>query len=193
MSETIDHAKEAMEHAHEAHAQHGDTGARRVAVLIAILAALLALAEMQEKSSQNAYLTHHISLSDDWNFYQAKRARQAMLQSEADLLESLPNAADPKVAGRAADARARAAVLGDDPKGGEGLKQLLERAQQQTEQRNEAFHRYHQFELVVGALQIAIVLASVSVVTRMRAFAFVAGALGGVATVFGGLVAGGAL
>jgi len=54
----------------------------------------------------------------------------------------------------------------DDPQGGDGMKQLGERAKGQEAERDAAFHRYHEFELVVGALQIAIVLASVSVVTR---------------------------
>ena len=38
---------------------------------------------------------------------------------------------------------------------------------------------------MVGALQIAIVLASVSVVTRVRALAFGAAAIGGLAALFG--------
>ena len=58
---------------------HSDTSARRIAVLIAVLAAALALAEMGEKGAQNAYLTHHIAVSDDWAFYQAKNVRATLL------------------------------------------------------------------------------------------------------------------
>ena len=47
----------------------------------------------------------------------------------------------------------------------------------------------HEFELVVGALQIAIVLASVAVVTRMVALAVGAGIIGIVAAGFGLLIA----
>ncbi|MBU6499228.1 MAG: DUF4337 family protein, partial [Rhodospirillales bacterium] len=55
--------------------------------------------------------------------------------------------------------------------------------------RDHQFHRYHLFEIVVGALQIAIVLASVSVVTRVNLLAVGAGLLGGGAGLFGLAVA----
>ncbi len=193
MSETIEHAKEGLEEAHHA-AQHGrDSAAPKIAVVIAVLAAALALAEMGEKSSQNAYLTHHIGVSDDWNFFQAKNARATVRNAEANLLESLPNAADPAIAKKIAAARETEARLRDDPKGGDGMKQLVENAQHQTEQRDHAFHRYHQFEFVVGALQIAIVLTSVSVVTRVRWLAWTGGCVGLLASSYGLAVALGAV
>jgi hypothetical protein len=166
MSETIEHAKEGIEEAHH----HGDSRARRTAVLIAVLAAALALADMGEKGAQNQYLTHHIALSDDWGFFQAKNMRATVRAAEATVLESLPS----------------------DPAKGDGMKQLAERAEAQAEMRDHAFHRYHQYEIVVGGLQIAIVLASVSVVTRVVALAYAGGLLGAVAGAYGLLVAGGA-
>ena len=189
MSDTIEHAKEGLEHAHHASEHGSDSSAPKIAIVIAALAAALAMAEMGEKSSQNAYLTHHIGVSDDWNFYQAKNARATVRNAEANLLESLPNAADPAIARKVAAARETEARLRDDPKSGDGLKQLAERAAQQTEERDHAFHRYHQFEFVVGALQIAIVLTSVSVVTRVRWLAWTGGVLGLIASGFGLAVA----
>ncbi len=186
MSETIEHAKEGIEEAHH----HGDSRARRIAVLIAVLAAGLALADMNEKSAQNQYLTHHIALSDDWGFFQAKNVRATVRAAEATVLESLPP--DPAIAGRVKAARDEEARLRDDPAKGDGMKQLTERAQIQTEMRDHAFHRYHQYEIVVGGLQIAIVLASVSVVTRMVALAYAGGVLGALAGIYGLLIGGGA-
>ena len=75
MSESIEQAREGLEHAHHASGLHTDTTARRIAMLIAVLAAALALAEMGEKGAQNAYLTHHIAASDDYAFFQAKNVR----------------------------------------------------------------------------------------------------------------------
>jgi hypothetical protein len=188
MSETIEHAREGLEHAD--HAAHTDPSAARIAVLIAALAAALALAEMGEKGAQNEYLTHHITVSDTWNFFQAKNDRATVLGAEADMLESLPNADQPEVAERAKTARTEQARLRDDPAKGNGSKQLAALAAEQTELRDHAFHTYHRFERVVGALQIAIVLASVSIVTRVRWLAWTAGAVGGIAAVYGLLVAG---
>ena len=190
MSDTVELANQGIEHAHhevEHAAPHNDRRARRIAVLIAALAAALAISEMGEKSAQNDYLTRHIALSDDWNFYQAKHSRAVMLGATADVLASLPPSAATDQ--RIASLRAAAARYENDPKGGEGAKQLLAKAQVQTEARDHAFHRYHQFEWVVGALQIAIVLASVAVVTRVIALAVGAALLGGLGVVAGVLIA----
>jgi uncharacterized protein DUF4337 len=187
MSETIEPAQEGLHHAHHASA-HSDSLARRIAVVIAALAAALALAEMGEKGAQNSYLTHHIAVSDDWAFYQAKSARATTWAAEAGMLANLPNAADPGPQAEIKRAKENEARLRDEPQG-DGMKQLAERAQAGQAQRDEAFHRYHEFELVVGALQIAIVLASVAVVTRIVALAVGAGIIGIVAAGFGLLIA----
>ena len=184
MSESIDTAKEAIEVAQEAEEKQRDGSARNVAVLIAALAAALALAEMGEKGAQNDYLTHHIQASDDWNFYQAKNIRSNVYSVEADILESQPTASDPAVRKRIDAALAQAKRLDDDEKT-LGRKQLMEKARESEELRDHAFHRFHLFELVVGALEISIVLASVSVVTRVRLLALGAVVLGGGASLFG--------
>ena len=184
MSETIEDAREGLHHAHHASEHHSDKMARRIAVLIAVLAAALALAEMGEKGAQNSYLTHHIALSDDWAFFQAKNARATTWSVEAGILANLPNAADPGPQAEINRAKENEARLRDEPQG-DGMKQLAEKAKVQTEARDEAFHRYHELELVVGALQIAIVLASVAVVTRFLALAIGAGIIGAVAAGFG--------
>jgi hypothetical protein len=192
MSNTIEQAQQGLEHAHEAASEHNDRGAQRVAILISALAAALALAEMSEKASQNEYLTHHIAASDTWAFYQAKNIRAETQRATADILDSLPNAADPGVRQRAEASRAEAARLDDDEKT-TGRKQLKEKAQEIERQRNEAFEHYHHFERVVGALQISIVLASVSIVTRTRPLAWIAGVIGGAAALYGVGVAYGGL
>ncbi len=180
MSETLERAREAMDEANE-------NDARKIAILISILAAGLALAEMQEKGAQNAYLTRHIEVSDDYAYYQAKGTRAVVEDTTATVLESLPTAADPEIAKRIATARAEASRLRDEP-GKNGAKQLLAQAEGHKAEREAQFHRYELFEMVVGALQIAIVLASVSVVTRIRTLAFVAGGIGLAAIVAGVLV-----
>jgi hypothetical protein len=181
MSDSIDRAKEAIGEAGE---REHDGGARVVAVLIAALAATLALSEMGEKAAQNEYLTHHIQASDDWNFYQAKTIRSNVYSVEAETLESLPNAADPEVRKRIDAAKAQAKRLDDDEKT-LGRKQLMEKAHASEEMREAAFERFHLFEAVVGGLEIAIVLASVSVVTRVPQLAIGAAVLGVVAALFG--------
>jgi Domain of unknown function (DUF4337) len=189
MEEAMDRAQESI---HESHG-HSQPKAIGTGILVAIMAAVLAITEMAEKSSQNAYLTHHITVSDQWAFYQAKNLRATMRDSEASLLEAQPNAADPAVAEKIKAARDYAARMRDDPKGGEGMKQVAERARREEELREAAFHRYHVYEAVVGALEIAIVLASASIVTRVRSLVFAAGGIGILAGLAGLAVAAGFL
>ena len=191
MTEALEHAKEAIEHAHH-EAVHGaqppDHFSRNVAVLVGILAATLAIAELGEKSAQNAYLTHHISASDDWNFYQAKNIRSNLYSIQADLLDSLPNNTDPAIRKKIEAARGEAKRLDDDEKS-KGRKQLATKARESELAREKAYHRYHLFEIMVGALQISIVLSSVSIVAKVKPLAVVSGGLGILAAI-GGLLVG---
>ena len=181
MSESMEHAHETM---HAGHHPPADPWARGAAVLVSFLAATMALAEIGAKSSQNAYLTNHIAVSDDWALYQAKNLRQTVRGSEVSILENLPNAGDPAIQARIKEAKEYQARMRDEP-GRDGMKQMAEQAKHREHDRDHAFHLYHKYEYTVGALQIAIVLASVSVVTRMRPLTIGAGVIGIVAGVFG--------
>ncbi|HET6605391.1 MAG TPA: DUF4337 family protein [Rhodopila sp.] len=181
-------AEEAHETIHE-HGGHADPYAKRVAVLVSALAAALALTEIGAKSTQNEYLKDHIAVSDDYAFYQARSVRALVKESEATLLASLPNADDPKIQAEIKADRDYAARMHDDAKGGDGMKQLLERAKQLEEARDETLHHYHIYEFAGGAVEIAIVLASVGVVTGMVPLALAAGMIGGIASVVAAVVA----
>ena len=193
MGESIEHAREAMERAHEAHTEHGDTAARWVAVLVALFATALALADVGEKASQTAFLMNHISVSDDYAYYQAKNQRVTTLETMVAVLESLPDAAGPAVQGRIAEARKTQAALKDDAESGKGMKQLLAQAARHASDAEHSLHREHGFAGVAGALQISILLASVSIVTRARALTWGAGVLGGLAILAGLLTVAGAV
>jgi uncharacterized protein (UPF0128 family) len=182
MSDFIDHANETI---HEAH-HHGGHQNRNIAIMTAILAAMLAIADMGEKGSENAYLTCHISLSDVYNYYQAKGTRVAVAESEIDILQALPSNIALQTKIKALDNTAQ--LLRDNPKANNGMKQLLEQAKNLTIQRQHSFHRYHEFETVVGAIQIAIVLASVSIVTKMLPLSYLSGVLGIGAALYGSLI-----
>jgi len=181
-------AEEAHETIHE-HGGHGDPFAKRVAVLVSALAAALALTEIGAKSTQNEYLKDHIAVSDDYAYYQARNLRALLKETEATVLSHVPSADDPKVQVTIKADKDYADRMRDDPKSGEGMKQLLERAKQREELRDESFHHYHIYEFAGGALEIAIVLASVAVVTTMAPLAYAAFAIGGVASLVAGCVA----
>jgi Domain of unknown function (DUF4337) len=181
MSEQFEQAQEHLEHA--AHEHGGSTSHTRAAIIIGIMAAVLAITEFVAKDAQTDYLTNHIAASDTWAQYQAKSVRRTILIAQADLLESMPATSDPAVKKRIADARANAERMRSEP-GADGMEQLAEKAQEQEHDRDHAMNRYHMLEIASGGLQIAIVLASISVVINLPAFMLVSVLVGGASAIY---------
>jgi Domain of unknown function (DUF4337) len=181
MSDEFEHAQEHLEHA--AHEHGGSTSRTRAAIIIGIMAAVLAIAEFAAKDAQTDYLTNHIAASDTWAQYQAKSVRRTILTAQADLLESMPVSSDPAVKKRIADARSNADRMRSEP-GADGMEQLAEKAHDQEHERDHAMHRNHMLEIASGGLQIAIVLASISVVINLPAFMLVSVLVGGASAIY---------
>src|ERR1700749_452849 len=175
MSEQFEQAQEHLEHA--AHEHGGSTSHTRAAIIIGSMAAVLAITEFVAKDAATNYLTNHIAASDTWAQYQAKSVRRTILTSQADILESMPTAADPRIQKRIADARANAERMRSEP-GADGMEQLTEKAHDEEHERDHEMHRNHVLEIASGGLQIAIVMASISVVINLPAFMIVSVILG---------------
>jgi hypothetical protein len=175
-----------------AHVPH-EHGNRNVAVLIAVIAALLALSEMAGKGAQTHALSYQLEASNLWNFYQAKTIRQTTLRAAVGQLEAAepPRTPEAQAARTRNDERWNKDIerYESEPDTGEGRKELLARAQATEAKRDKALQEYHLFEYSSAIFQIAIVLASASIVTSMMVLAWIAG----VGAVVGGAIAGLAL
>lgn len=186
-----DQVQETLErHEHLSHNPEDGNG-RRAALVIGVLAAVLAVSEMAERSSQNAYLAHHIAASNEFAFYQARQTRALVLSQSAATMAVLPQT--PETQKAITDAVAEAHRLTDDSERGNGTKHIQARADVENHARDAALHHYEWYEIVTSALQIAIVLASVSVVTRLRPMTWLGGGIGIAAAVLAALVAAGAV
>jgi hypothetical protein len=186
MSDEFDQAHERLEQVTEGHESRGHT--RRAAVIIAVMAACLALTEFAEKDAQTSFLSSHIAASDIWAQYQAKSVRRTVLSSEAELLESLPGSSNAAIQQRIAASLARANHMRSEP-GDDGMEQLAQRAHAEEHLRDHEMHRKNMLEVASGGLQIAIVLASISVVIDLPLF-MIASVLLGIASALCGLVGG---
>ncbi len=180
-------ASEALERHHHLEHNPDDTNARRSAILIGVLAAVLAVSEMAGRSSQNAYLANYIGASDAYAFYQARQTRALVLTQSAVTLGLLPPT--PETEKAVASAKLEASRLVEDSDRGNGGKQVLARAAAQAEVREAALHRYEWYEIVTSVLQISIVLASVSVVTRIAPVSWIGAGMGVLAAGLAVLVA----
>ena len=171
-----------MAHGHGA-AEHG--GNKEIALLIAVLALVLAFSETLGKSAATAALAYNIEASNLWAFFQAKTIRQTVVRTAAEQVES----GNPGEAGRkqAAKWKETAQRYQSEPDTGEGREQLASRAKEAEKKRDRAMAAYHHYELASAALQIAIVLASASIITAMAILAWIAGALGVLGVAFCGI------
>jgi hypothetical protein len=171
-----------MAHGH-AHAEHG--GNKGVALLIAVLALVLAFAETLGKGAQTSALAYNIEASNLWAFFQAKTVRQTVLRTAAEQID----AGNPGETGnrQAAKWRETAQRYQSEPETGEGREQLAARAKDAEKKRDHAMAAYHHYELASAAVQIAIVLASASIITAMPLLAWIGAALGVLGALFCGI------
>ena len=161
-----------------AHGHGGDHGGNKgIALLISLLALVLAFSETLGKSAQTAALGYNIEASNLWAFFQAKTIRQTTLRTAAEQMDA--SGASSEAAKKQIQTwRDTAKRYQDEPDTGEGRKQLAERAKAAEKKRDHSLAAYHHFELSSAAVQIAIVLASASIITAMAWLAWVAGGLG---------------
>ena len=180
---------------------HIDSGNKRVALLIAVLALCLALAETLAKGAQTDALSYNVEASNLWAFFQAKTIRQTMLRglSETVQLDQAKASPDTEAVGkRLAEWRQTIDRWESEPKAGpkgeelgEGRKELSSRAVEFQKRRDLAMAKYHHYEVGSAAFQIAIVLASATVITGAAILTWLAGGLGliGIGFTIIGLVA----
>lgn len=173
-------AHESMEHAE--HAEHASGSNRKIALLIAVIALCLAFSETLGKGAQTESISRNVEAANLWAFFQAKSIRRTVVQSAAENAK-LTIALTGDEAAKAALAKQvdawqkTAARYRSEPETGEGQDQLAERAKHAEHQRDLAMAKYHHFELASAAFQIAIVLASATIITGMFALAWASGLL----------------
>jgi hypothetical protein len=185
-------AHEEIEHAE--HAEHAAHSNKRIALVISVLALCLAFSETLGKSAQTEGIGYNVEASNLWAFYQAKTIRQTSLVVGADTLAVTVKAVtDPSVRDAMTKQieawRATAARYESEPKptGGEGRRELSQRATKAQEERDVALAKYHHYEIASAAFQIGIVLASAAVITGIVALAFGSAGLGVVGLIIMGL------
>ncbi len=152
-----------------------DSFRKRISVFIGFLALLLTINGVAGSAAMKETINTNIKASDNYAFYQAKNLRQTVYLLSAKELELIgsslsgaPEKAQQDIAATVAQYRELAERYESDPKGGEGKKELLSRAKGFEEERDEAQKRDVNFEYGEGLLQIAIVIASTSMIGTSR-------------------------
>jgi len=167
-------ASELIEEAGEAHHQKN-----RSALTISIFAMVLAITSLGGSNAGKEITQENILAANSYAFYQAKSIRQTALKIAAADME-LQMLREPGM-----NAPAKEAMLKkiddykktveryeSEPEKGEGKKELLERAKEHELARDHAIRQDPWFDYAEGALQIAIVLLSVSIIGSLPALYF---------------------
>jgi hypothetical protein len=166
-----------------------------IGVYIGILAVILAICGMGGGNATKDGTLRNIEASNTWGFFQAKNIRRNEIRLEIDqltlMLEAEPNMpADAKkhFEAKIAEYKATEAKLTTDPEKKEGLDELWAKAKDLENQRDEALKRDPYFDYGQALLQIAIVLASVAIISGGSAIligSLILGGLGILATIGG--------
>ncbi len=167
----MEEAEVPLEHLHEHvhhHAEHGGVAwISWVALSTAILAVLAAIAGLLSGKNVNEAMMRQIEASNQWNYYQAKSIKAAVLDTKIAL------AATPDENDRAKIARYE-----------EEQSEIRKEAEHHTAEAKTNFHRHEVYARGVTMFQIAIAVAAISALTKKRRFWFVSLIFGVVGCVF---------
>jgi hypothetical protein len=174
---------------------HGSKQQNRSALTISILAMVLAIASLGGSNAMKEATQENILAANAYAFYQAKNIRQTEYKLAATDLE-LQMAREPNMNANAkalyekklADYKKTIERYESEPDTNEGKKELMARAKAHEAIRDHAMQQDPWFDYAEGALQIAIVLLSVSIVASIPALYWAGtllGALGFISTING--------
>ena len=156
-----------------------------LAMLIALLALLLAFSELGGSNADNEAIESNVEASNMWAFFQAKTIRRTSTQIAADDMKiRLAATTDPQLKAamekQIAAWQTAIANYDSDPKANDGRKELMVRARAAEENRKLQKAKGDIYDISSALFQIAIVLASATIITSMMMLAWLAIGLGGV-------------
>ena len=168
---------------HHAHAQ-GDRFASKVAVMTAIMATVGAMMSYQAGSTEseaamdkNNAAIQKTEAANEWNYYQAKSSRQNL----SELASHLPGLDS---AHYVAEVRRYAEQKEEARKKAEAFEQ---RAREWDEKSEQVLHQHHRWAQAMTAIQIAISLAAITLLTRKEWLKRVSFGAAGVGVMLGSL------
>ena len=153
----MEEAEVPLEHLHEQvhdSAEHsGETWISWVALSTAILAVLAAIAGLLSGKNANEAMINQIEAADQWNYYQAKGIKAAVLDAKMSLTTA-PNESDSAKAARYEKEQ----------------DEIKSEAEQKQSEAKSDFHRHEVYARGVTLFQIAIAVAAISALTKKRRF-----------------------
>jgi hypothetical protein len=148
------------QHEHAAH----DRGLRPVSFTISVLAVLVAIVTVLGHRAHTHAVLAQTRASDDWNFYQAHKIRQYDTQLTVDLLSAVP-ARDPAAANQLVQT-----YQAHLKKWNQELVDSQNEAKKEQTEVEHAERRADRFDFGEALLEIGLVIASITLLTRQRGY-----------------------
>jgi hypothetical protein len=144
----------------------GESGMRHVALAISVLAVLVAMVTVLGHRTHTEAVLMQTRAADQWNLYQAKKIRQEQVSTTTDLLSLQPSANDAGVQKKLGEYRSHMekwnGEIADEQEKAQDLEQEVDRAER----------RANRYDLGEALLEIAVVLSSITLLTRQKAYFF---------------------
>jgi len=144
---------------------------RRVALVTAVFAVVLAIASLGGNHAMKEMLLAQQQASDQWAYYQAKSIREHLYKSQKLMLENQVDLLSKTLSPESVEkVNASIQVLaGQESKFADDKKEIEHEARKLEKERDIYRSRDPYFEYAEVLLQIAIVMASVSIISASRA------------------------
>lgn len=162
---------------------------RLISIYVGILAVLLAVCAMGGGNASKDALRANIDASNTWAFFQARNIRISILETSANELElamagqpGLPEAVRGAMTKRIEEYRVTAQRYRSNPQAQDGTDELFPKARKLEQDRDVALRQDPYFDYAQALLQIAIVLASVAIISGGNGLLYVSIGLGVIGT-----------
>ena len=142
----------------------GEGGMRRVSLAISVLAVMVAMVTVLGHRTHTEAVLMQTRAADQWNLYQAKKIRQEQVSTTIDVLSLLPSARDADVQKKLAEYKAHMQKWSGE------ITEEQEKAQDLEREVALAERRADRYDLGEALLEIAVVLSSITLLTRQQVY-----------------------
>jgi hypothetical protein len=150
-----EHLHEEMHH--EAHHPGAPRWVMGVALSSALLAAVAAVSALLAGHHANEAMIEQIKASDQWSYFQAKSIKKNVVETKVEMLTAL---------GRPTEGSEQKRIAGYDAE----LAEIKKQAEELTHHSHQHLHKHEIYARGVTMFQVAIAVAAIAVLTKLRSF-----------------------
>src|SRR5271156_2883170 len=144
--------------------ESGEESLKSISLGISILAVLVAMVTVLGHRTHTEAVLMQTRAADQWNLYQAKKIREQQISTATDILSLQPSANAAGVQKKLAEYKAHTGKWNQE------LVEEQQRAQDLEHEVDKAERRADRYDLGEALLEIAVVLSSITLLTRQRGY-----------------------